>query len=87
MGVGKKYRGKMTFLVKQYIDDLKAKYPSYDKTRCFITHSSADEDVVAAAREKVKEVFAFEEVLETVAGCIVTSHCGRNTIGVLFIAE
>ena len=84
---GKKYRGKMTFLVKQYIDDLKAKYPSYDKTRCFITHSCADEDVVAAAREKVKEVFAFEEVLETVAGCIVTSHCGRNTIGVLFIAE
>ena len=84
---GKKYRGKMTFLVKQYIEDLKVKYPRYDKTRCFITHSSADREIVEAAIEKTKELFQFDEVLETVAGSIVTSHCGKNTIGLLFIAE
>lgn len=84
---GKKYRGKMSFLVKQYIEDLKVKYPRYDKTRCFITHSSADEEIVAAAREKTKELFDFDEILETVAGSIVTSHCGKNTIGLLFITE
>ena len=82
---GKKYRGKMTFLIKQYIEDLKEKYPHYEKTRCFVTHSCADEDLVAAAKEKVKEVFEFDEVIETVAGSIITSHCGRNTLGVLFI--
>lgn len=84
---GKKYKGKMNILIKQYIEDLKVMYPNYDKTRCFITHSCADEDVIQAAREKVAELFEFEEVLETTAGCVVTSHCGRNTLGVLFICE
>lgn len=84
---GKKYRGKMSFLIKQYVEDLKQQYPSYDKTRCFITHSSADQELVDAAKEKVKELFAFDEIVETVAGSIITSHCGRNTLGVLFIYE
>ena len=84
---GKKYKGKMNVLLKQYVEDLKEMYPNYDKTRCFITHSHADEDVVAVAREKVKELFDFDEVLETVAGSIVTSHCGKGTLGVLFIYE
>ena len=82
---GGKYRGKMTVLIKQYIEDLKAKYPSYDKTRCFITHSSAEQDLVDVAKAKVAELFDFDEVIETVAGLIVTSHCGKGTLGVLFI--
>lgn len=84
---GKKYRGKMSFLIKQYVEDLKQQYPNYDKTRCFITHSSADQELVDAAKEKVKELFDFDEIVETVAGSIITSHCGRNTLGVLFIYE
>ncbi len=82
---GKKYRGKMTVCIKQYVDDLCAQYPSYDKTRCFVTHSCADAELVETAKAKVKELFGFEEVIETVAGSIITSHCGRNTLGVLFI--
>ena len=84
---GKKYRGKMSFIVKQYIEDLKQLYPNYDKARCFVTHSSADADLVQVAIDKVKEVFEFDEVIETVAGSIVTSHCGKGTLGVLFIYE
>ena len=82
---GKKYKGKMSVLIKQYIEDLKEKYPNYDKSRCFITHTTADEDLVNAAREKVKEVFQFDEIIETVAGSIITSHCGKGTLGVLFV--
>ena len=82
---GKKYKGKMTMLLKQYVADLKEQYPSYDKKRCFITHSSADKEIVDAVKEKVAELFDFEEVIETVAGSIITSHCGKNTIGVLFV--
>ena len=81
----KKYRGKMNMCIKQYIEDLKEKYPNYDKTRCFVTHSTADADLVALAKEKVQELFQFDEIIETVAGSVVTSHCGRNTLGVLFI--
>lgn len=82
---GKKYRGKMTVLLKQYVEDLKAQYPNYDKKRCFVTHSSADRELVEVVKAKVKELFDFDEVIETVAGSIITSHCGKNTIGVLFV--
>ena len=81
----KKYKGKMSFLLKQYIDDLKEKYPNYDKTRCFVTHSSADKEIVDVAKAKVQEVFEFDEIIETVAGSIITSHCGKGTLGVLFV--
>ena len=83
----KKYMGNMQRCIKTYIGDLKAQYPAYDKTRCFITHSSADADLVELAKNLVAENFEFNEVIETVAGSIVTSHCGRNTLGVLFISE
>ncbi len=84
---GKKYKGKMAICIKQYVQDLKEMYPEYEKTRCFVTHSSADEELVQLAKDLVKEHFEFDEVLETVAGSIVTSHCGRNTLGVLFITK
>ena len=84
---GKKYRGSMDKCITNYIEDLAEKYPAYDKTRCFVTHSSADRELVELAIQKVKETFSFNEVLETVAGSVVTGHCGRNTLGVLFIAE
>ena len=82
---GKKYKGKMSVLIKQYIDDLKELYPDYDKSRCFVTHSTADRELVEAAIAKVKETFEFDEIIETVAGSIITSHCGQGTLGVLFI--
>ena len=83
----KKYRGSMEKCIGAYIDDLAEKYPEYDTTRCFITHSSADRELVEFAKEKVKRTFSFGEILETVAGSVITGHCGRNTLGVLFIAK
>ncbi len=84
---GKKYRGKMSVCLKQYLDDLKAMYPNYDKVRCFVTHSMADREIVDMVKEKVKELFQFDEIVETVAGSIITSHCGKGTLGVLFICN
>ncbi|MCD8285793.1 MAG: DegV family protein [Clostridia bacterium] len=83
----KKYMGNLDASIRKYIDDLVEEYPSYDRTRCFITHSSAEPETVRKARELVESKFDFQEVIETVAGCVVTSHCGKNTLGVLFIAE
>ena len=82
-----KYRGDISICIKKYVEDLKNQYPTYDKTRCFVTHSSADPELVELAKKLVKEAFDFDEIIETVAGSIITSHCGRNTLGVLFIYE
>lgn len=83
----KKYMGGMSRCLRAYVEDLKEQYPNYDKTRCFITHSSADRELVDLVKQLVETKFDFEEVCETVAGSIVTSHCGRNTLGLLFIGE
>jgi DegV family protein with EDD domain len=85
--VKKKYMGSIKMCIKHYIKDLKEFYPNYDKKRCFITHSCCDKEIVNLAKEKVKELFEFENIIETVAGSVITSHCGRGTIGVLFFKE
>lgn len=80
-----KFSGSMKKCLRNYVEKLAAQYPNYDKKRCFITHSSADPEIVEAVRKQVKETFEFEEILETVAGSVVTSHCGKGTLGVLFV--
>ena len=43
---------------------------------------------VNAVRDKINELQpGFEEILETTAGCTVTSHCGPGTLGVLFVRK
>ena len=85
--VKRKFRGKMEMCMKAYVEDLRATYPEYEKARCFITHSSADAELVEYTKKLVQEAFDFDEIIETVAGAVVTGHCGRNTIGVLFISK
>ncbi len=84
---GGRYRGHMERCIAQYIEELKNEYPKYEKTRCFVTHSFAEPSLVEVAKAKVKELFEFDEIIETVAGSIITSHCGKGTLGVLFVYE
>ena len=41
--------------------------------------------VVDACIAKLKTLGEFPNIHVTRAGCTVSSHCGRNTLGVLFI--
>ena len=52
-----KYRGSMQKCIDKYISDLAVKYPKYDRTRCFVTHSSADRDLVEFGVSYGKVVF------------------------------
>ena len=84
MGVAKKYRGKLTVSLLNYVDDLAETIKNAEPRRVFITHSGCDEKTVEIVREKLKEMDVFEEILETRAGGVVSSHCGPATLGVLF---
>lgn len=84
MDVHKKYRGKMKDVVKDYVKDTLNEFNTYDKSICFITYSSATEDMVEAAKSTLKEFANFENVYITTAGATVTSHCGENTLGILY---
>ncbi len=87
MGLGKKFVGRFEKCIKKYADDVKETYTKPDKTRCFVTHSQMDSQLVQNLVETVKSWNIFDEVLITEAGCTITTHCGRNTIGILFIND
>lgn len=82
-----RYRGKSLQVLHKYIDDTLALYNNPDKTRCFITHADADPEIVNTIVEYVKSKNIFDEVLETHAGCTVFSHCGKGTLGILYIND
>lgn len=81
-----KFRGKMADCVTKYCRATLEKYNHPDKSVIFITHSVADKELVDAAKAVVSE-YGFENVYETTAGCTVSSHCGKNTIGILYIND
>ena len=81
-----KFRGKMADCVTKYCRATLEKYNHPDKSVIFITHSVADKELVDAAQAVVSE-YGFENVYETTAGCTVSSHCGKNTLGILYIND
>lgn len=84
LGVKKKYMGNMARCLTQYVKDIADENPNYDPKRCFITHSPSDRELVDLVADSVKNLFKFDEIIEATAGSTVTSHCGYNTIGVIF---
>lgn len=85
MTLGKKYRGKFSAVLKQYIADHLGDGSDIDPARVFVTHAGCAPEVVDACVAQVKAAVPFGEVLVTRAGCTISSHCGRNTLGVLFL--
>lgn len=87
MGVGKKYRGKYGDVLKEYIKDRLQNVEDIYSNRVFITHAGCDEALVKELAETVTEIGYFDEVLVTRAGSTISSHCGRNTLGILFLRK
>ena len=87
MGVGKKYRGKMEKTILDYVKGRLAGRDDVDTKRIFVTHSYVPQEIVDKVVALVKELHPFEEVLETTAGCTISSHCGPNCLGVLFFTK
>ncbi len=87
MGVGKKYRGKYSDVLKAYVEERIGDASDIDLDRVFVTHAGCNEEVVKAVVEQVKSAAPFKEVFLTRAGCTISSHCGADTLGVLFIRK
>jgi len=85
MHPSKKYRGKMERVILEYVKDMTPALLNAKKDRVFLTHSGCDQAVIDAVKEQLEALNYFEEILITRAGCVITSHCGPGTLGVLFI--
>lgn len=82
-----KYRGNSHKYVMDYVRDMESALKAARKDRVFITHSGCDKAIVDEVKDYLKSLDHFDEILETRAGSVVSSHCGPGTLGVLFIAE
>ena len=87
MHPGEKYRGRYEHYLKHYIADMLEDDSTIDFNRVFVTHSPSEEGLVRFAIDTVKSYGLFKEVLETMAGCTVCTHCGPDTLGILFMRK
>lgn len=82
----KKYRGKMDAVISKYCEGVLEEFNTPDLTRVFITYTTASPEMVAAARSACENA-GFKSITETRAGCTIASHCGANTLGILYFND
>ena len=88
MTPSKKFRGKIDKVIMEYVDSKLKDRDDIIRHRIFITHTKCNKEIVDRVRQRVTELCPeFDEIIETTAGCTVTSHCGPYTLGVLFIRK
>ncbi|MDD2417880.1 MAG: DegV family protein [Oscillospiraceae bacterium] len=87
MGVGKKYRGSLDKALVQYVHDQLSDRNDIRNDRIFLTHAGISEQRIELVRSEIVKLKAFKEILVTRAGCTISSHCGPNTLGILFMTN
>jgi DegV family protein with EDD domain len=86
LGVLDKIRGSRRKALDALIDRFQSDLPEIDLTRVFVTHTGCDQDA-AYLVNRLNELADIENIHVTLAGATIASHCGPNTIGVLYLRK
>ncbi|NRF94875.1 DegV family protein [Paenibacillus frigoriresistens] len=78
-----KVRGKREKALHQLLDNALAQKDDMDTEFLFITHSSAAEEAVYI-KQQIEQQTNVKHVYITETGCVVASHCGPHTLGIVF---
>jgi DegV family protein with EDD domain len=84
LGVYKKAFGKMSRALDMMLEDYFALRDHVDLDYVMVTHSLADKHAIYMM-EQVKQKLNPKHLIESHAGCVISSHCGKGTIGILYI--
>ena len=87
MSVSKKYRGTLERVLEEYVADRLAGRDDICTDRIFITHSGISEERIALVKAAIEKHKHFNEIHVTRASCTISSHCGPNTLGILFVRK
>ena len=88
MDVGRKYRGSIEKVVLRYIADRLARPEELDRTRMFFVKSNGfSPEFLEEARQAVTQACPFDEVIDAVAGCTISNHCGPKTLGIILMRK
>ena len=78
-----KYRKAVDFQIDMFIKDL----PNIDRSAIFVTDSDCMEGEDDYIIQRLSEYVDPSCIHHTHAGCVVSSHCGPKTIGILYIVN
>ena len=84
--IGRKYRGNYEHIVKNYCKDVLEEFDTPDLSVAFVTYTTAADEIVKYAVDLVKGR-GFKTVYVTRAGGTITSHCGEDCLGILYIND
>ncbi len=73
--------------VMRYVRGQLRRPSSIEKERIFITHAGCSLKMIAKVKNEVTKCGTFRDMQVTKASATITSNCGANTIGVLFVRE
>ncbi|MGI5936288.1 MAG: DegV family protein [Oscillospiraceae bacterium] len=85
LGVGKKYRGPLKKCLVSYVVDRLEGRDDVDTRRIFITDTGVSDEIYMEVEAAVRACQPFGEIIHTRAGCVISNHCGPNTLGILFM--
>lgn len=86
MAPAKKYIGRKTQVIEAYCEDTLEQFANPDLSVAFVTHTLATPEMVSVAIDALRKR-GFKTIYETTAGATITSHCGPQTLGILFIND
>ena len=85
--VYKKPRGTMKTAIDGQIQELKDALPNVQMDNIMITDSGATDEIRNYFVKEVSKLVDSKVIRTTPAGCVISSHCGFGTIGLLFIKD
>ena len=86
MDIKEKSRGTRKKALTSLLDEFKTNLPQINLHRVFITHSGCDGDA-EYLKQELMGIATIEELYITTAGATISSHCGPNTIGILYLLK
>lgn len=84
--VYEKFRGNREKVLKELLNLIEKDKGKINKKRILISHFKADEDV-AQMKDSLQELFNPEQIIVAETGCSVSSHCGPNTVGIIYLVD
>ena len=87
MHVGRKYRGDYDKCVLEYVTNRLRGRNDLDDSRIFITHTTCEPSLTELVKQAIEREASFSEILITDAGCTISTHCGPETLGILFLKK
>ncbi|WP_025689955.1 DegV family protein [Paenibacillus zanthoxyli] len=81
-----KIRGKKEKAVEQMLSHALPDIDRMDKELLIVAHTQAEKDAKFLV-DALKEATGAEEIAVIEAGCVIGSHCGPNTVGMMYLTR